>query len=85
MEDLEGRVDFAAAIHLIHEVPDQDRFFQDVRQALKPGALLLAIEPKGHVKLKDFEAILEAAQRAGFELDQGRSDINARKALFINS
>ncbi len=84
VEDLEGRVDFAAAIHLIHEVPDQGLFFEEISRVLKPGGRLLAIEPKGHVKPKDFQNTLEAAQKAGLGLDTQGSDLEARVALFRN-
>ena len=44
-----GRSDLALAIHVVHEVPDARAFFADLWAALKPGAPLLVIEPKGHV------------------------------------
>ena len=75
MEDLEGRVDFAAAIHL-YTTRFRTRAFFSRRSAgsLKPGGRLLAIEPKGHVKPKDFQNTLEAAQKAGFRLDTQGSE-----------
>jgi cyclopropane fatty-acyl-phospholipid synthase-like methyltransferase len=68
--ELAGRVDFVAAIHVVHEVSDQDAFFRDALAALKPEAKLLLVEPPGHVKAPAFAASLARAQRAGFaELD----------------
>ena len=49
MEDLSGKVDFAAAIHMVHEVHNQASFFKDVLDALKAGGRLLVVEPRGHV------------------------------------
>ena len=59
--DLAGRVDFALAFAMVHEVPDQDRFFADVAAALKPGAAALLAEPGGHVSAGDFAATLGTA------------------------
>jgi ubiquinone/menaquinone biosynthesis C-methylase UbiE len=38
IRDLDGRVDFALAFAMVHEVPDAARFFAEVACALKPGA-----------------------------------------------
>jgi ubiquinone/menaquinone biosynthesis C-methylase UbiE len=65
--DLAGTIDFAVALHVVHEVPDQARFFTEIHDALKPGGRLLFREPKGHVSAEAFEASLAAAREAGFE------------------
>ena len=49
VEDLAAGVDFAAALHVVHEVPDPTSFLTEVRKALKPGSKLLVVEPRGHV------------------------------------
>ncbi len=59
--DLAGRVDFALAFAMVHEVPDPGRFFAEVAAALKPGARMLLAEPKGHVKAAAFDATLQIA------------------------
>ena len=66
--DLQGAVDFTAALYMVHEFPDAGKFFAEVAAASKPGARLLIAEPKGHVKPTAFEAELEAAREAGFAL-----------------
>lgn len=67
LEDLEGRVDFCAAIHMIHEVEDQAGFFSQVARALNPGGKLLLLEPKGHVKAAELDRTLLLALEAGLE------------------
>jgi ubiquinone/menaquinone biosynthesis C-methylase UbiE len=66
IDDLAGKVDLVIAFAMIHELPDQNRFFTEVRRAIAPGGKVLIAEPGGHVSAMDFEATLGAAERAGF-------------------
>ncbi len=68
LQDLQGKVDFALAMAVVHEMPSSNRFFAEVAQAMKPGAMLLLAEPSGHVKKDVFEAELEDAAAAGLEV-----------------
>lgn len=83
VEDLAGRVDFAAAIHLMHELPDQAGFLAQVWEALKPGGRLLIIEPKMHVKKGAFQATMDLVEPAGFRVDERSTEIGARRALLV--
>ena len=83
VEDLSGKVDFAAAIHLVHEIPDQASFFAQVWKALKPGGKLLVVEPKGHVSLDQFEQTVATAEKAGFKRGTLPGKAGSRKALLI--
>jgi SAM-dependent methyltransferase len=66
LQDLRGAIDFTLAFAVVHEFPDPGHFFAEVAAASKPGAALLLAEPKGHVKLANFDAELEVASAAGF-------------------
>lgn len=66
LEVWSGQIDFALASAVVHEVPDQERFFTEIFAGLKPGARLLVMEPAGHVRLREFEASLTRAIHAGF-------------------
>jgi ubiquinone/menaquinone biosynthesis C-methylase UbiE len=68
IEDLAGVVDFTLAFAVVHEFPDAGRFFAEVVAASKSGAALLIAEPTGHVDAATFEAELQAASSAGFQL-----------------
>jgi ubiquinone/menaquinone biosynthesis C-methylase UbiE len=81
LSDLEGKVDFAAAIHVVHEVPDAAAFFKYIFAALKPGGKLLVIEPKGHVNEEAFEKSLDTAKTAGFKPADLPGKIRGRCAL----
>jgi len=81
VEDLSDKVDFAAAIHLVHEIPDRGVFFAQILKALKPGGKLLVVEPKGHVSLDQFEQTVATAEKAGFKRGTLPGKAGNRKAL----
>jgi 2-polyprenyl-3-methyl-5-hydroxy-6-metoxy-1,4-benzoquinol methylase len=58
-------IDFVLAFWMVHEVPDQARFLNEIAAALKPQSLFLLVEPRLHVSKTDFNATLEIAQKAG--------------------
>ncbi len=59
------KANFALAFYVVHEVPDRERFLQEVAELLLPEACFLMIEPKHHVK--DFDHELRLAEKAGFQ------------------
>jgi ubiquinone/menaquinone biosynthesis C-methylase UbiE len=62
-----GSADLAIALYVVHEVPDQRRFLEQLHEVLRPGGLLLVVEPRGHVPPADFDQTLATARAAGFE------------------
>jgi SAM-dependent methyltransferase len=64
--DLAGGVDFVLASAVVHEMPSAARFFLETASVLKPGALLLLVEPAGHVGSAAFAGEIQAATHAGF-------------------
>lgn len=80
LTDLHESMDFAAAIHLVHEVPDHAEFFREMWRCLRPGGRLLFIEPKGHVSPDEFAASLDRALDSGFGLALPL-EAKARRAL----
>ena len=80
--DLAGALDFTLAFAVVHELPAAEPFFADVAKASKAGAGLLFAEPAGHIKPADFEAELQAALNAGFEL-AARPAIRRTHAAFL--
>jgi len=71
VSDLDGSIDLVLAFCLVHEVPDAERFFREVRQALRPGGCCVVLEPAGHVSEEAFESTLEAARGAGLSVTAG--------------
>jgi ubiquinone/menaquinone biosynthesis C-methylase UbiE len=64
--DLDGRVDFALAFAVIHEMPDARAFFDAAFRALRAGARLLVAEPENHVSIEAFAETARLAADAGF-------------------
>jgi len=81
VSDLAGRVDFALAFAVVHEVPDPARFFADLHAALKPGGKLLLAEPRGHVAEEEFGTTILAATGAGFREEAAPDIARSRAAL----
>ena len=69
IEDYAGKVDFAMAFAVVHEVSNPAGFFADISKALKPGGKLLFAEPSGHVRAGAFDASLAQASRAGLAVE----------------
>jgi ubiquinone/menaquinone biosynthesis C-methylase UbiE len=79
--DMSGKVDFAAVLHVVHEVPDQASFFKEIRQGLKHGGKLLFIEPKGHVSRDQFASSVAVAESVGLVSEVLPKKIGERVAL----
>lgn len=82
VEDLSGKVDFVLAFAMVHEVPDADRFFNEVATALKAGGKVLVAEPSGRVPTHEFAETLEKAARAGLRVE-GRPEIRSSHAAVL--
>jgi len=61
-------VDFILSFWMAHEVPRLDRFFRQLRAALKPAARFLLAEPGLHVSRAQFDGEIDMAQKAGLVL-----------------
>jgi ubiquinone/menaquinone biosynthesis C-methylase UbiE len=82
IDDLTGRIDFALAFAVVHEIPDSEGLFHQIHKALKPGACCLVAEPKGHVRIEDFERMLSMVQGHGFDV-MDRPHIRSSLAVML--
>ena len=64
-------VDFVLAFYMLHEVPDQKVFFQEMKSILRPGGKLLLVEPPVHVTRRAFQESLLYACDVGFTAERG--------------
>ncbi len=63
--DLEGSLDLAVAIDVLHETPDPASTLRQMASALRPGGRLLVREPRGHCPGSLFQAEIAGALQAG--------------------
>jgi 2-polyprenyl-3-methyl-5-hydroxy-6-metoxy-1,4-benzoquinol methylase len=84
LHDLSGKIDFALAFALVHEVPQKDNLFSEIHDAIKPDGRLLLAEPRGHVSKQDFEKTVSVAQSRGFE-PAGTLDIRRSHAVLLRA
>jgi ubiquinone/menaquinone biosynthesis C-methylase UbiE len=82
IDDLAGAVDFMLAFAVVHELPDQGAFFDQVARALKPGGRLLISEPRLHVKESDFAATVRAAEQVGLR-EEARPTIRGGRSVLL--
>jgi len=61
------KVDFVLAFYMIHEVPNQEKLFRELKSILKPNGMIFIIEPKFHVSKKSFENMIAKIKSIGFE------------------
>jgi ubiquinone/menaquinone biosynthesis C-methylase UbiE len=77
-------VDFVLAFWMVHEVPDQDRLFRELKSLLKSGGTLFIIEPKFHVPLKSFESMISRTEHMGFKIIE-RPKVALSRAILLKS
>jgi ubiquinone/menaquinone biosynthesis C-methylase UbiE len=63
---LSGDVDFILAFYMVHEIPNQEEFFKEIKSLLKPNGHVFIVEPPFHVSTMAFEETIGKAQGAGF-------------------
>jgi ubiquinone/menaquinone biosynthesis C-methylase UbiE len=75
--DLEGKINAAFAIFVVHEVPDPVKLFREIAALLVPGGLLFISEPPIIVSGREFRDSLSLAGKAGLMLVE-------RRLFFVN-
>ena len=70
--ELDGSIDVAFAIFVVHEVPDPGKLFREIAALLVPGGLLFLSEPPFVVSGGEFRDTLSRAEAAGFRLVETR-------------
>ncbi len=63
---LEAELDFAVAFFMLHEVPDERAFLDELYHLLKTNGLFFLTEPIIHVSRRKFEQVVQQAQSVGF-------------------
>jgi 2-polyprenyl-3-methyl-5-hydroxy-6-metoxy-1,4-benzoquinol methylase len=55
---------------MVHEVPNRNKFFHEIKLLLKPEGSLLLAEPTIHVTRSMFEQTLKTAEEVGFAITE---------------
>jgi ubiquinone/menaquinone biosynthesis C-methylase UbiE len=58
-------VDFVLAFYMVHEIPNQEAFFKEMKSILKPNGQVLIVEPPIHTSKTAFERTIQKARQAG--------------------
>ncbi len=61
------KVDFVLAFYMVHEVPSQEEFFNEIGTIIKPNGQVLIVEPPFRVSKRAFEKTIRKARDAGFK------------------
>jgi ubiquinone/menaquinone biosynthesis C-methylase UbiE len=80
---IETSVDFILAFWMVHEIPDTDLFFRQIRLSLKAKGTIFIAEPKFHVSSKRFQEILDSAQKSGL-LCSGNPSIRFSRSAVLS-
>ncbi len=78
------KVDFALAFYMVHEVPNKENLFKELKNILVEKGKLLVVEPHFHVSKKDFEYTMSFAESIGFVVVQGFKLSIGRYAVLTN-
>lgn len=78
------KVDFVLAFYVVHEVPDQDKLFMELKSILKPGGQILIVEPKFHISDKVFEKMIALIMSFGLEVT-GRPKVFFSRAVVLRN
>jgi len=78
------KVDFVLAFYMIHEVPDQESLFLELKSIIKPEGIMYIVEPSFHVSKKAFENMVLIINKAGFKITD-RPKILFGRSLVITS
>ena len=73
--------DIILAIYVVHEVPDREKLFLNLKKRLKIGGLLLLAEPKQRVNEAEFKETLGLAEKYGFKNTGQLKMIKSRTAI----
>ena len=66
--DMNGTVDVAFTIFVVHEVPNPGKLFREIADLLKPNGLLYYTEPPLIVSGREFRENLSQAEASGFRV-----------------
>jgi ubiquinone/menaquinone biosynthesis C-methylase UbiE len=79
---LSKEFDFILIFYMLHEVPDQSAFLNEIHSLLKPGGKALIAEPKFHVSKKELNHSMDLLKNIGFDVIES-PNISFSRAILI--
>ena len=79
--NLKEKVDFILVFYMLHEVPNEKKFLNELKDSLNKNGQILISEPVFHVKQEDFEKSLELIKDSGFEIIEEPNIFISRSVL----
>ena len=79
------KADFVLAFYVIHEIPDPEGWFRQIKSILNLDGRVLVVEPPFHVSRSEFETLVTVACRVGFALVDRPGIFLSKAALFALS
>jgi ubiquinone/menaquinone biosynthesis C-methylase UbiE len=76
--------DFILAFYMLHEVPNAEDFFKEIKALLKPNGKILLVEPPLHVSKAAFENSLTKARIVGLRDVERPKIFLSKAAILIN-
>jgi len=77
------KVDFILTFWMVHEVPDQQIFFEELRSLLNSGGKILIAEPKFHVTSSSFSSMIMKLEQADLQII-GQPEIAISRSLLLS-
>jgi len=78
------KADFILAFYVVHEIPDQENFFKEIKSLLNKDGMIFIVEPNFHVTKKSFEEMKRKAESSGLKLQGGNKLFLSRTVLLRN-
>lgn len=82
LNEWENKLDFILTFAVAHEVPDRERMFKEIAEAMKSGAKFLLVEPQGHVSEECFNESVRLARTCGLKVIK-EPKINMSRAVLL--
>jgi ubiquinone/menaquinone biosynthesis C-methylase UbiE len=77
------KVDFVLAFWMVHEVPDQQGMFEELKSLLNPGGRIWIIEPKIHVTKKSFNMMVIKLESTGLKIIE-RPKVSLSRSVLLS-
>ena len=80
---IKHKVDFILTFWMVHEVPYQHCFFEEMKSLLNPGGKILIVEPIIHVTKRSFNDMIVRLESAGLQIID-RPDITFSRSILVD-